>query len=473
MIEAKLKCRQIVFFVVAAAAPLTAMLGAVPPAISLGNGAGLPGAYVIVGAILLLFSVGFAAMSRHVVNGGAFYAYVAQGLGRPFGVGAAFVAVVSYSAMQIALYGLFGFFCVDIIGTPLGLGLAWFVYSFVAMGVVQLLGVRNAEANSRVVGTLMCLEIGILVLLSMAIIVSRGGPGGLTVRPFAPATIFSGHPGIAIMFALASFVGFEATAIYGEESADPRRSVPLATYVSVSLITVFFAVVTWAIICAYGTDNVVAAATQDPGNFWFVQSQRYLGGWPTAAMSVLLLTSVFASIVAFHSAISRYLHALAVDRLLPDRMGSLHPRFGSPHIASYVQTASAAVVLLGFVLLKTDPYAVIFSWASAFGTIGIVGLQVLVSVSVIVYFRRTQLDRRLWNTLVAPILGSGGLLYALRILIANLPALSGSDSPVLLVLPWAMLAIFIAGILVSAVMRRSRPDAYANFAGLSASRATS
>ncbi len=90
MNQSRLKCRQIVFFVVAAAAPLTAMLGAVPPAISLGNGPGLPGAYVIVGIILLLFSVGFAAMSRHVINAGAFYAYIAQGLGRPFGVGAAF-----------------------------------------------------------------------------------------------------------------------------------------------------------------------------------------------------------------------------------------------------------------------------------------------------------------------------------------------------------------------------------------------
>ena len=66
MSQPKLKCRQIVFFVVAAAAPLTSMLGAVPPAISLGNGAGLPAAYAIVGGILLLFSVGFAAMSRHI-----------------------------------------------------------------------------------------------------------------------------------------------------------------------------------------------------------------------------------------------------------------------------------------------------------------------------------------------------------------------------------------------------------------------
>ena len=79
------------------------------------------------------------------------------------------------------------------------------------------------------------------------------------------------------MFALASFVGFEATAIYGEESRNPTRTVPLATYAAVSIIMIFFAFVTWAIISSYGVDHVVAAAFADPGNFWFAKSDEYLG----------------------------------------------------------------------------------------------------------------------------------------------------------------------------------------------------
>ena len=49
----------IVFFVVAASAPMAGMTGVVPVAAVLGNGAAVPGAYVAVGLILLLFSVGF------------------------------------------------------------------------------------------------------------------------------------------------------------------------------------------------------------------------------------------------------------------------------------------------------------------------------------------------------------------------------------------------------------------------------
>src|SRR4249919_557381 len=98
----------IVFFVVAAAAPLVGMTGAVPVAIVVGNGAGVPGAYVAVGITLLLFSVGYAAMSHRVTNTGAFFAYVGRGLGVVPGVGSAFVSLLAYLAVQLAIYGFFG-----------------------------------------------------------------------------------------------------------------------------------------------------------------------------------------------------------------------------------------------------------------------------------------------------------------------------------------------------------------------------
>ena len=54
----------IIFFVVAAAAPVAGMTGAFPVAIGIGDGAGAAGMYVAVGIVLLLFSVGYATTSR-------------------------------------------------------------------------------------------------------------------------------------------------------------------------------------------------------------------------------------------------------------------------------------------------------------------------------------------------------------------------------------------------------------------------
>jgi amino acid transporter len=261
--------------------------------------------------------------------------------------------------------------------------------------------------------------------------------------------VVSGHPGIAIMFALASFVGFEATAIYGEESRNPTRTVPLATYAAVSIIMIFFAFVTWAIISSYGVDHVVAAAFADPGNFWFAKSDAYLGRVGTGIMRALLLSSIFACLLAFHNTITRYLYALGRERLLWGFLADVHPRFQSPYKASYVQTGCAVAGVAASVMSGADPLTVVFSWTSAFATIGIVGLQFLVSMAVIVFFRRNGLDKRVWNTVVAPVLGMVGLGYALYLLITNLPALSGSDDGFVRSFPWIMLGVMVLGIGVS------------------------
>ncbi len=317
---------QIVFFVIAAAAPLTGMLGIIPVAIRLGNGAGVPGAFVAAGLILLVFGVGYAAMSRHVVNAGAFYAYLAQGLSPSFGVGGAFVAVVSYTTMQVGVYALFGFFATVILNPLLLLAVPWYAYSAVAIALVQFLGMRKLDLSGWVLGLFITLEMGILLALSLSIVLHGGGPQGFNLRPFAWREVVSGHPGIAIMFALASFVGFEATAIYGEESRNPTRTVPLATYAAVSIIMIFFAFVTWAIISSYGVDHVVAAAFADPGNFWFAKSDAYLGRIGTGIMRALLLSSIFACVLAFHNTITRYLYALGRERFV---VGISGPRASS------------------------------------------------------------------------------------------------------------------------------------------------
>ncbi|WP_338641368.1 APC family permease [Burkholderia pyrrocinia] len=454
---------QIVFLVISAAAPLTGMLGAVPPAISLGNGAGIPGAFVIAGVVLLIFSVGFASMSRHIVRAGAFYAYITAGLGRPLGMAGALIALLSYTCIQVALYGLIGFFCTSIIGSLLHITMPWYGYSAVFLAIVQFTGLRGIDLNSRLLGVLMCLEMGILLVLSIAIVVHHGGPDGLTLAPFSPKHIFGGNVGIAVMFALASFIGFEATAIYGKECHDPKRTVPRATYLSVALILAFFAFVTWTIVCAYGVKDVADVAAKQPGDFWFIQSTKHLGSAMTTVMSFLLLSSIFASILSFHNTIVRYVHALAGEGILPEKLTRLHPKFGSPYLASYLQTLSVSLPVAIFSISGTDPFNIVFSWAAALGTLGIVLLQAMTSFAVAAFFRITKKETRMWHAVVAPVLGGFGLLWISFILIRNLDALSGSDSPVVRSFPWVVLAVALVGIVIGLVVKHKRPDIYSRF----------
>jgi amino acid transporter len=183
---------QIVFFVIAAAAPLTGMLGIIPVAIRLGNGAGVPGAFVAAGLILLVFSVGYAAMSRHVVNAGAFYAYLAQGLGRSFGVGGAFVAVISYTTMQVGVYALFGFFATVILNPLLSLPVPWYAYSAVAIALVQFLGMRKLDLSGWVLGLFITLEWGFCWRLACPSFCTEADPRGLICAPSRGASWSAG-----------------------------------------------------------------------------------------------------------------------------------------------------------------------------------------------------------------------------------------------------------------------------------------
>jgi amino acid transporter len=454
----------VVFFVVAAAAPLTASLGGTPVSIGFGNGIGAPGAMVLAGLVLLLFAVGYAAMSQHVTNAGAFYAYVSRGLGRPLGLGAAFIALLSYNAISIALYGLFGFFAHQILLDRLGVDLPWQAWAFGAMALVFLLGYRGIDLSAKVLGVLMLCEVAILTVFAVAVVL-KGGASGLTLQPFAPGYVFSGAVGVALTFAFANFVGFEATAIYGEESKDPKRTVPRATYIAVTLLTAFYALVAWAVINSYGA-RAVTAARQDPGNYFFAANTEYVGALSTEVMSVLLVTSIFAALLAFHNAVCRYLFALGRERLLWPRFSVTHPRHRSPYVAGVAQTLLVAFVVGAFALAGADPFLQLFSWMTGLGALGILVLQAGASLAVVGFFRRTRLDTRLWNTLIAPLLGACGLLAATVLVVDNFDVLTGAGRLVTVGFPVLVAACGVAGVAFGLWLRATRPDRYENLAAV-------
>ena len=246
----------IVFLVVAAAAPLGVIGGVVPLGLASGNGAGFPATFIISTVILLFFAVGFTAMTPYVDEAGAFFSYVRKSLGLPTGIGIAFVAIVSYVALEAGVYGLLGpagAAVVDLFGGP---ALPWWLFAAVAFAVTTFLGYRNIELSSKVLGVLLSAEIAIVVILDL-VIVARGGDHGLSTGIVNPSAIQSGSLGIGLLFAIISYVGFEATAIFRDEARTPERTIPRATYVALILIGVFYAVTSWALISGWGDDEAV------------------------------------------------------------------------------------------------------------------------------------------------------------------------------------------------------------------------
>jgi amino acid transporter len=416
----------VTFLVVSAAAPLTGAGGGIPPSMLFGNGAGIAGSFAIVTLILLAFSVGYVAMSRHVRNAGAFYAFAAQGLGGRMGGAAAMIAILSYNAMQIGLMGLFGAVAN---GTFAGFGLElpWYVWSYIAIALVAVLGYRQVDLSAKVLMALVLAEFAIVVLLNLSILTS-GGDAGLNLQPFSWSQITSGVPSIGFLFCFAGFIGFEATTIYSEEAKNPSVTVPRATYISVLAIGVFYTLTAWLMVMGVGVDKLLPTlqGLPDPSVFLFDLGGRYIGGALTTVMGVLFMTSIFAAVLAFHNAVARYKFVAGREGILPDVLGQTHATFQSPHIGSIIQTVLATIVVTLFVAQGLDPVLNLFVWLTQMGTLGVLGLMALTSFSVIAFFARDAKGESLLSTKVLPLITGLVMGYLFVIIFRDFGTLTGA-----------------------------------------------
>lgn len=427
----------IVFMVVAAAAPLGVIGGVVPLGIASGNGAGFPATFIVSTLVLLLFAVGFTAMTPHVEEAGAFFSYVRQALGFPAGIGIAFVALVSYVALEAGVYGLLGPAGAGVLELAGGPTLPWWLLAAVAFAVTTYLGYRNIELSSRVLGILLTAEIAIVLVLDLVIVVQGGGEHGLSSGIVNPSAILSGSLGIGLLFAIISYVGFEATAIFRDEARTPERTIPRATYLALILIGVFYAVTSWALISGWGDDDAIARATDSGSTFLGDTAQRYLGAVGADIITVLYFTSLFACILAFHNVASRYVFALSQRDVLPESLSRPHDRHASPHRASLWISGVVALSVLLAVAFGLDPAAQFYTWFAGATTVGVVVLMIATSVAVLVYFSRDRRGNSLWRVRIAPALGLAGLSGALVLILGNLSDLVGGSS----VLAWVIIGI--------------------------------
>lgn len=433
----------VVFLVLAAASPLIGLTGAIPSAMVAGNGLGASLAYVMVGVVLLVFAAAYVAMSRQVTNAGALYAYVGRGLGVRTGLGAGAVAIWAYTAVQAAVYGFFGPVFSDALQGWFGWKIPWWALSLGLIALVQVFGYLQVDVGAKVLGVLMTLEWGTIIAMSVVILATGGaGKGFAAGQVLSVHTLLSGAPGVALVFAFASMFGFESSAIYGEEVRNPKRAIPRATYAAVLIITGFFLFNSWMLVVGYGPGKAVAAAGKalnsgNPAAYVFDAGGRYLGSWAPVAMTVFVVTSMFACNLAFHNSIARYYWTGGRDGILPARLARVHPRTKSPIYASFTQTATAVLLVVPFAILGKDPVLTLFFWFSGVAVVGVVGLYILVAIAAFVYFRaHPDAGGSLWSTRIAPVLAVLLMAGALLLILVNFPTLVGGSGalPIILAL---------------------------------------
>ncbi|MFG2646869.1 APC family permease [Streptomyces sp. NPDC048436] len=468
--ERRIGVTGIVFFVVAASAPLTVAAGGIPQSLGVTGILGIPLLYLLIGVVLALFSAGYAAMSRRITGAGAFYAYTAQGLGRTAGVGAAFVALLAYNAMQIGIAGLFGSTTAQFIDSKTGVGIPWWALVFACTAVVGMLGYLRVDLGVKVLAVLLLLEFGTVLVFDIGQFADA--PHGVSTTPLTWGAATDGSLGVALCCVFAAYMGFESAALYSEECRDPRRTVARATYIAVGLIGVFYAVTAWAMISGAGTAQATRVAGEQGPEMLFFLSDRSGGLGPVFSdfAQLFLITSLLAALLSFHNAVARYVRSLGREGVLPRALGVPHPRYGSPHRGSLLQTALTFTVIAVFALAGRDPVMDVFTWLTNLGALGVILLLLTTSAAVIAYFaRRRDLAEPLWNRLIAPLLSGVALAVVFWLALTNFSVQLGvsADNPLRWILPCLILIAAAAGVAWGLWLRRARPDTYAGIGSAS------
>jgi amino acid transporter len=267
----------IVFMVMAAAAPMAVVVALMPMAFAFGNGAGVPGVYLGAILALLLFALGYVRILPYVQNAGAFYAYITASIGRESGLAAAYVAALSYFALSCSTLAALAFFTEQFLNEMIGLKLHWSVWAFASIVATCWLSYHRITLAAKVLGIALLAEVALILLLDIAIIWQVG------LEPFAPDRFFSVQSvfapglGISAIYAFNSMIGVEGTAIYQEEARQREKTVPRATFVAVVLVGLFYVFTAWCIAAGVGAAEVSSAARTDPGAFVLSLSRERLG----------------------------------------------------------------------------------------------------------------------------------------------------------------------------------------------------
>lgn len=422
---------------------------------------GYPLAFLLMAAVLGLFSIGYMAMSRRINNTGAFYSYVAQGAGKPAGVAAAFTAFTAYNMMQVGLYGIFGATMQAFITNKTGLAIDWWIYAITAWAIVALLGVLRVDINGTVLLVIVAAEVAVVIIFDTVFLANPAG-GTISLSTFAPDNLFLPGIGAVAVTIFTAFVGFEAAAVYSEESRDRTRTVPVATYLALGLMVIFYAATAWAIAVTVGDDKLITTAATQQSEMMFTVAAERLGTSTVSDIGIILLiTSVFAAMLSYHNTVARYTYALAREHVLPTRLARTGMRSGAPKNASILQSIIGITVIAGFAIAGGDPLVQLFFVTGMTGGFGVLLLVTATAIAVVCFFAKNGGTENIITRYLAPGAAAAILVAIVYAAIEAFPSLIGwKPTQPWWIFPAAFALIAALGVTWALILKTTRPGSY-------------
>jgi len=373
-----------------------------------------PLAVLVTGVGMFLCATGYASLNRWRAHAGAPYVWVSEAISPRVGVGAGFLNVFVSTFANVGnitlagAYLLFVLFPTSTFSRPV----TWVVAAAI-MGVLVWLSIRGIRPSVWLQTGLIVIEYTAMIsFVVLALIHESSGAGGATLPSLSDFTVSHAVAGVGGFKGLAEaavpcgflYLGWEATAVLGEESTNrninPGRAMLLGTgFLTVwytFLIVVFEGVSSQAQVLAHGTDVLAYAG------------QLLVPGFLGRALPLAVLIAVIGTCQIQMIEPSRILYALARDRVIPRLFGLINRAHQTPWAGLLILAAIPPILLIPYLASSSANKAIGYI-ISADGMFGLFMYFVIALASV--WFYRAYLRRSVVTFIVVGVLPLIGGLY--------------------------------------------------------------
>jgi amino acid transporter len=291
--------------------------------------------WVAGGLVAMCGALALAEVAALYPDAGGMYVYLREAYGpltaflfgwlyliiMPTGAGAIALVFAEYLGRLIPL----GPGSVRIAAVALIILLAAAQYRSVQFGAA----IQNASTVAKVAA--------ILAMVAAAFALGAPGAGAWSgTTPPAPVSL-SGF-GLGVVAALWAYNGWQDVTCLSGEVRDPGRSLPRAIVGGTLTVVVIYLLVNLAYLRVLSIDEIARSPLVAAD-----LAVRLAGPVGTALIAALVCVSTFGSLNAVIMATPRVFWAMAADGLFFRRVGAVHPRYQTPHVAIMALSGLAVV----------------------------------------------------------------------------------------------------------------------------------
>lgn len=433
-------------------APGMAMLLNVPGVAAVAGGS-TPLAFLLGGVACLSLAFVVIGFTRRMASAGYAYTYASRSLGKESGFMAGWLYAFGLCCfVPMTMAGSAGL-AADLMGLSNAAWLPLFIGGMVLLVVLSIVRIAVTTRLQLVIGVI---TIAVIVIVDL-VVTAKGGVSGNTLEPFTFGhTVSGGFNGVfyGIILGVTSYIGFETAADFGEETANPRKSIPIAIIAATGFAIVLYLFTTYAMTIGFGVENGDKMGA-DPFALKTIAA-TFVGGPFGVLVEIGGMLSAFVVCVGCATAGTRTLFAMGREGVLPDWLGRTHPRFQTPANATVLVAVVSTLlaVLVGYTVGDAFGAATttIYYFFATLGTLAIIVVYIGLCIGGMVFFKG--------NERYNPLVHFGIPLVGVVIFGA---ALYGSIRPTppypLNLTPYITIAWFVLGLIAVMWLRARRPEA--------------